>query len=311
MATQTTATGTLSPTIQTYYDRKLLKRMLPNLVHRQFGQKRGIPAGNGKTANFRKFSSLAPATNALTEGVTPAGNAITITEVTATVSQYGDFVEVSDMLDLTAIDPVVDEMSDVLGEQGAETVDIITREALVLGTNVQYAAGRVSRVTVAAGDNLTVSEIRKAVRTLKRNKAKPVDGKNYIAIVEPGTTYDLQSDTKWEEAAKYAGATQIFSGEIGRLYGVRFVETTNAKKFAGAGASAIDVMATLVIGGNAYGVIDVAGKGNVKMIVKPKGSAGTADPLDQRSTVGWKVEAYVAKILEQAAMVRIEHAVSG
>lgn len=311
MATQTTGTSSLSPTMQTYYDRRLLKRALPNLVHRQFGQKRGIPANNGKTVNFRKFSSLAPATTPLSEGVTPAGNAITITEVTATVAQYGDFVEVSDLLDLTAIDPVIDEMSDVLGEQAADTIDIVTRDILVTGTVVQYANGRVSRSAVASGDNLTVNEIRKAVRTLKRNKAKPIDGKNYVAIVEPGTTYDLQSDQKWEEAAKYAGSTQIFSGEIGRLYGVRFVETTNAKKFAGAGAAGIDVYATLVIGQDAYGIIDVAGKGNAKMIVKPKGSAGTADPLNQRSTVGWKVEAYTAKILEQANMVRIEHAVSG
>lgn len=297
--------------MQTYYDRKLLTRLLPKLVHRQFGQKRPMPKMGGKTANFRKFSSLTAATTPLTEGVTPAGNAITITEVTAVVSQYGDYVEVSDLLDLTAIDPVIDEMSDVLGEQGAETLDIVTRDVLVAGTSVQYSAGRVSRVTVAAGDNLTVSEVRKAVRTLKRNKAKPIDGKDFVAIVEPGTTFDLQSDTKWEEAAKYAGSKQIFDGEIGRLYGVRFVETTNGKKFAGAGAASIDVYATLVIGENAYGIIDISGSGNAKMIIKPKGSAGTADPLEQRSTVGWKVEAYVAKILEQAAIVRIEHAVSG
>jgi N4-gp56 family major capsid protein len=309
--TQTTQTAGLSPTMQTYYDRKLLGRMLPNLVHRQFGQKRPMPKNNGKTANFRKFSSLAPATTPLTEGVTPNGNNITITEVTATIAQYGDYVEHSDLVDLVAIDPVVDEMADVLGEQGAETIDAVTRDAISTGTNVQYANGRASRATVAAGDNLTVNEVRKAVRTLKRNKAKPIDGKDYVAIVEPGTTYDLQSDPKWEEAAKYAGSKQIFDGEIGRLYGVRFVETTEAKKFPGAGAGGVDVYSTLVIGKDAYGIIDISGSGNARMIIKPKGSAGAADPLNQRGTVGWKVEAYTAKILEQAAMVRIEHTVSG
>lgn len=310
MATQTTATGTLSPTIQTYYDRKLLARMIASFVHLQFGQKKPIPKGNGKTVDFRKFSSLTAATTALTEGVTPAGNAVTITNITASVSQYGDFIEVSDILDMVAIDPVLDEMADVLGEQASDTLDQIARDILVAGTTVQYAAGRVSRITVAAGDNLNITEIRKAVRTLKRANAKPLDGGDYVAIVEPGATYDLQGDTKWEAAAQYAGSKQIFSGEIGRLYGVRFVETSNAKKFAGAGAAGVDVYATIVLGRDAYGIVDIAGSGNVQNIVKPHGSAGTADPLNQRSTTGWKV-LFTTKILQQTAMLRIEHTVSG
>lgn len=310
MATQTTSTTGVLPTIQTYYDKKLLARMIANFVHLQFGQKRPVPKGSGKTIDFRKFSNLAAATTPLTEGVTPSGNAITITNVTATVSQYGDYVEVSDVLDMVAIDPVLDEMADVLGDQASDTLDQIVRDILVAGTSVQYANGRASRVTVAAGDNLTVNEIRKAVRTLKRNNAKPLDGGDYVAIVEPGATYDLQGDTKWEAAAQYAGSKQIFSGEIGRLYGVRFVETSNAKKFAGAGAAAVDVYATLVIGKDAYGIVDIAGSGNVQNIIKPHGSAGTADPLNQRSTTGWKA-LFTAKILQQTAMVRIEHTVSG
>lgn len=310
MATQTTATGTLSPTIQTYYDKKLIKRLVEEFVHMQFGQKRPIPLKGGKTVDFRKFSALAAATTALTEGVTPAGNAITITNITATPAQYGDFIEISDVLDMVAIDPVLDEMTDVLGEQASRTLDTIVRDILVAGTTIQYAAARVSRVTVAAGDDLDVSEIRKAVRTLKRNNVKPLEGGDYVAIVEPGSVYDLQSDTKWEAASQYAGSKQIFSGEMGRLYGVRFIETSLAKKFAGAGAASVDVYATLVIGRDAYGIIDVAGSGNVENIVKPKGSAGTADPLNQRSTTGWKAM-FTAKILEQLAMVRIEHTVSG
>lgn len=310
MATQTTLTGTLAPTIQTYYDKKLLARLVENFVHLQFGQKRPISRMSGKHIDFRKFSALAAATTPLTEGVTPAGNAITITNITATPAQYGDYIEVSEVLDMVAIDPVLDEMADVLGEQAQRTLDTIARDILVAGTTVQYAAGRVSRVTVAAGDNMTVAEIRKAVRTLKRNNVKPLDGGDYVAIVEPGTTYDLQSDTKWEAAAQYAGSKQIFSGEIGRLYGVRFVESSLAKKFAGAGAGAIDVYATLVIGKDAYGIVDIAGSGNVQNIVKPHGSSGTADPLNQRGTTGWKAM-FTVKILEQLAIVRIEHAVSG
>lgn len=310
MPTQTTLLPGVSPTIQTYYDKKLLARLVANMVHLQFGQKRPAPKGAGKSIDFRKFSSLAAATTPLTEGVTPAGNAITITNVAATVAQYGDFIEVSDVLDMVAIDPVLDEMADVLGEQASDTLDKVVRDILSAGTSVQYAAGRISRVTVAAGDNLTVAEIRKAVRTLKRNNVKPLEGGDYVAIVEPGTTFDLQGDTKWEQAAQYAGSKQIFSGEIGRLYGVRFVETSNAKKFAGGGAASVDVYATLVLGKDAYGIVDIAGSGNVQNIIKPHGSAGTADPLNQRSTTGWKA-LFTAKILEQLAMVRIEHTVSG
>lgn len=310
MATQTTATGTLAPTIQTYYDKKLIKRLVEEFVHMQFGQKRSIPKSGGKTVDFRKFSALAAATTALTEGVTPAGNAITITNITATPMQYGDFIEMSDMLDMVAIDPVLDEMTDVLGEQASRTLDTIVRDIIVAGTTIQWAAGRVSRITVAAGDNLSVAEIRKAVRTLKRNNVKPLEGGDYVAIVEPGSVYDLQGDTKWEATAQYAGSKQIFSGEMGRLYGVRFVETSLAKKFAGAGAAGVDVYATLVIGRDAYGIIDIAGSGNVENIVKQKGSSGTSDPLNQRSSTGWKAM-FTAKILEQLAMVRIEHTVSG
>lgn len=310
MATQTTATSTLLPTIQTYYDKKLQKRLIEEFVHMQFGQKRPIPKNGGKTIDFRKFSALAAATTPLTEGVTPAGNAITITNITATPLQYGDFIEMSDILDMVAIDPVLDEMTDVLGEQASRTLDTVVRDLLVAGTTIQYAAARVSRVTVAAGDNLTVAEIRKAVRTLKRNNVKPLEGGDYVAIVEPGTVYDLQSDTKWESTAQYAGSKQIFSGEMGRLYGVRFVETSLAKKFLAAGAVGIDVYATLVIGRDAYGIIDISGSGNVENIVKQKGSSGSADPLNQRSSTGWKAM-FTAKILEQLAMVRIEHAVSG
>lgn len=306
----TTQTTSLIPNeIQTYYDKKLLKRLISNFIYMQWGQKRPLPAGNGKTINFRKFQSLVAATTPLTEGVTPAGKSISVTADTASVDQYGDFVEISDVLDLVAIDPVLDEMADVLGEQAKDTLDQITRDILCAGTNVQYAAGRASRATVASTDLLTVTEVRKAVRTLKRNKVKPVEGGDYICIVEPGATYDLQNDSAWINANQYAGSKRIFDGEIGRMYGVRFVESTNAKKYAGAGAAGIDVYASIIFGADAYGIVDIENSSAVKNIIKPLGSGGTTDPLDQRQTTGWKAM-FTAKILEQAAIVRIEHAVS-
>ena len=309
MPVQKTTDGALSAEMKTFYERALLTRALPYLVHAMFGQNRPLPPRSGKTVEFRKFASLAAATTPLSEGVTPAGTSLSVSAITATVNQYGDFIEGSDLLDLTAIDPILTETAQLLGEQAGLTLDVIVRDILVAGTTVQYANGRASRVTVAAGDNLTVTEIRKAVRTLKRNKAKPVAGGAYVAIVEPGTTYDLQSDAAWKSASEYAGSTQIFTGEIGQIYGVRFVETTEAKVFTGAGAAGIDVYATLVLGADAYGIIPLSGQ-SLEFMFKPLGSSGTADPLDQRWTSAWKV-AMTAKILNDLHMVRIEHAVSG
>lgn len=304
------ANQSLAPTIQTYYDKKLLARLIPNFIHFQFGQKRPIPRNGGKTIQFRKFASLLAATTPLTEGVTPTGSNISISEVFATVAQYGNFVEVSDVLDMVAIDPVLDEMADVLGEQASDTLDIITRDIISNNQNIQNAANRANVNLIASTDKLTVEEIRKAVRNLKNGKSKPMADGYYVAIVHPNSTFDLQADNAWINAAQYAGSTQIFNGEIGRLYGVRFVETPNAKVYAGAGASGIDVYGTIVLGKDAFGVVDVAGSSAVQNIVKPHGSAGTADPLNQRATTGWKAM-FTARILEQNAMVQIKHAVSG
>lgn len=310
MAT-TQTTSIVTAELQTYYDKKLLSRLIPNFVYAGLGQKRSIPKGNGKTVDFRKFASLTAATTALTEGTTPSGNSITVTNLTATVAQYGDFVEVSDFLDLVAIDPVIDEMANVFGEQCADTIDQVTRDVLAAGTVVQYAAGRASRGTVAAGDNFSVTELRKAIRTLKTNNAKPMSDGYYVAVISPNTLYDLQGDSAWVNAHLYTdiGIKDLYKGEAGMMYGVRFIVTSNAKVFSAAGAGSINVHATIILGQEAFGLIDVAGGSACQMIIKPHGASGTADPLNQRGTIGWKVN-FVSKILQQNAMIRIEHAVS-
>lgn len=305
----TNASPAIDSSIQKYYDKKLLDRLVARFVHLQFGQKRPIPKNGGKTINFRKYSAFAAATSALTEGVTPAGKAISLSEKTATIAQYGDFVEVSDMLDMTHIDPVLDEVADILGEQAADTLDQIVRDIVAAGTNVQYANNATSRNTVDGTDILTVDEIRQAVRTLKNNKVQPLGDGKYVAIIHPNAVYDLQGDDRWINANQYAGSTNIFSGEIGMIHGVRFVETTNTKIFAAAGTNNADVYATMVMGMDAYGIVDVAGSAAVQNIVKPHGSAGTADPLNQRATSGWKA-LFTACRLTEEAIVRIEHAVS-
>ena len=291
---------------KTFYDRNLLERLLPLLVYSQYGQKKSAPKNEGDTVNFRRFNSLAAATTPLTEGVVPAGNALDITSITATVAQYGDYITTSDKIDMVGIDPVVTETSQLLGEQAGLTLDTISRDGVTSGTTVQYANGRASRVTVAATDVITGTEIKKAVRTLRRNNAQPYDGTYFIGIIGPDAEFDLMNDSMWQDVSKYSASTQIFKGEIGALYGVRFVRTGNQKKYTAAGASSADVFATMIIGKNAYGTVDIAGSSKPQTIVKPLGSAGSADPLNQIASVGWKALFTVAR-LNELAMVRIEH----
>lgn len=303
---------TLTQSMKTYYDKKVLLNAKPNLVFYEYGQKVVVPKNNGKTVQFRKWTPFAAVDSPLTEGAIPDGQSLSMTEVTAGINQYGGYVAVSDVLDLTAIDPVINDSVELMGDQGGLTIDTLIRDELLTGTSVQYAGGKTARNAVAAADVLTVEDVRKAVRTLKNNKAPQFirDGKGYyVAVVGPNTTFDLQSDTVWQDVSKYANNEQLFTGEIGKLFGVIFVESTQASIVAGGGADSCDVGQTLVFGKNAYGVIELEG-GNLKSIVKPRGSAGTSDPLDQISTVGWKVDGFAAKILQPLWMVRIEHGIS-
>ena len=404
MATNTTvSTGANTYFNKTFYDRKLLDTAKTRFVHANFGQKRSIPRNNGKWVEFRKYDLFTPDTNALTlvEGVTPTGQNLSQSKVEAEVKQYGAYVEISDLLEMTSYDPVIADSAELLGEQLGTVIEWVTRDAMCETTNVQYAGGAASRVALTASDKLTVAEIRKAVRTLKKNKARPfvtaMDGSarkpHFICICSPDATYDLQNDALWQDVSKYSNAEQIYSGEIGRLFGVVFVEATEAKVYSQSIVNAVnastsssttfvlktmpdakgvaflstpgnkirigsneytlastnpytpgtrtvklttsqpltadapvysvdagapdatthiapDVHATLVFGADAYGVIDVAGSGAMETIIKPRGSAGTTDPLDQRSTVGAKVAAYTAKVLNPLWLVKIEHCVS-
>ncbi len=403
MSNPNTTLNTASSTYanKDYYDRELLETAKTKLVHASFGQKRGIPKHSGKRVEFRRYELFTPDRQALEleEGVTPDGQSLSQSHVEAEVKQYGAYVEVSDLLDLAGYDEVLRDSADLLGEQLGTVVEWVTRDEMCAGDNVQYAGAKLSRLALTSSDKLTVSEIRKAVRTLKKAKARmfhtgadnsSVRKPHFVCICSPDATYDLQSDALWQDVSKYSDAEQIYSGEIGRLFGVVFVESTEAKVYSqsvltavaahsegsadvtvdeitdaaaayltsgakikigsteytvsscdqtakkitlsAAVASAIaadtlvysedagaldnstkkglDVHATLVFGPDAYGVVDVGGGGVMQTIVKPCGSGGPADPLDQRATVGAKVMAYTAAILNDLWLVRIEHTVS-
>jgi N4-gp56 family major capsid protein len=304
-----TVTPGLSIELKTTYNRTLLENARDKLVHRQFGKEYTLPKNGGLTMEWRKPNTLAVATTPLVEGVAPTEDTFGYTSLTVTIAQYGAFVKGSDIVTVVTLDPLLDNISEEQGVQAGLTIETIDRDALNTGTTVRYAGGVAGRANVAAGNKLTSAEIVIAVRTLLVNKAAPVKGMDYAAIIHPFTWADLIQDTSIV-AAMNAGSTQggnkLFDGELVRYMGVRFVESTMAKVFTGAGSGGINVYSTLFFGKNAYGTLELESMG-METIYHPKGSAGAADPLNQLWTHGWKVT-HAIKILQDLFMLRLEHA---
>jgi hypothetical protein len=325
--TNVTNLSVLPPGTQAFYDRNLLSRAQPNDVHGRFGQKRPVPKNSGNQIKFRRYSQLAAATNALMEGVTPSGSALSVTDVTSTLAQYGDFVTLTDLVSMTNQDPVVTEATDVLGDQAGTTIDIVRRDVLVAGSNVAYASGVADRLSLV--NKLTAADLDKAIRFLKNQNAKymkegiPASDKigtssvrkSFIGIVHPDVEYDLEQITGYKSVSDYGSQEGLIEDEIGAYKNIRFVTSTNCKIWTNAttattagykatGGGSNDVYATLIIAAEAYGLSPLSGEA-MSTYVKALGSAGAADPLNQRSTVGWKATT-ITTILNQAWMLRLE-----
>jgi len=307
--------------VNNFYDRSLLERAVPAFVHNRFAQVRDIPKNSGTNViKFRRYGSLTANTTALSEGVTPAGTALSVTDVTATALQYGDYVTLTDKVLMETYDPILTETSEILGEQAGDSLDQLCRNVQVAGASEQFASTATTIATVGAAMKMNRAEAKEAVRTLKNNNAKvvtsminPSTGYNttpidraFIGIVHPYTTYDLDDATGWIPVEKYANKSDVMPNEVGSLGGIRFIESTNA--YTTGGTLVTTVYGTLVFGQNAYAQTRISGE-SLKNIVKPLGSAGTADPLDQRTTSGWKAT-YVARVLNANFIIVIYHAVS-
>jgi N4-gp56 family major capsid protein len=326
----TTTLSTLPPGVQAFYDRNLLMRAQPAEVHGRFGQLRPIAQRNGNQIKFRRYSQLAPASTPLVEGVTPSGSSLTVTDLLATLAQYGDYVTLTDMVSMTNQDAVVTEATDVLGDQAGTTIDQARRDVLVAGTNAAYANLVANRAAV--NNKIQSADLDRIIRFLKVQNAKfvknmilPTDKigtasvrKGYIALVHPDVEFDLEQITGYRSVSDYGSQEGVLEDEIGAYKNIRFISSTNCKIFPGAGAagttnfknngSNYDVYATLFIADNAYGVCPLSGQA-LNTYVKQLGSAGTADPLEQRSTVGWKATT-TTKILNDSWMIRLESAAS-
>ena len=397
----------VSPSVIKFYERNFMKEVMPELIHNRDAQKRTLPMNNGKTIQFTRITELPAITTPLVEGVTPDGQKLTETAFTAMVKPYGGYIAVTDEFNWYLLGNKHKEASERLSRQAALSLDTISRDALHAGMNVQYAGSNTTRGTIAPTDKLTYADIKKAVRTLRRANAKPFSDGYFHGILHTDVYYDLTSDTMWTDVAKYQTTEKVEKYELGKIYKVRFFESTNAKVFTaqtyivgtttaiaasanydatnrelttnvtispdmardltgrfvnvqytksstnyvtpmciesvdyankkikfrwnpdasvyaewttaqsltivpyGGGASGAPVYSTLVYAENSYGSVELGGNGrNVEIIVKPAGSSGSDDPLNQRGSIAWKVRGFCTVILNDNYIVRIESGAS-
>ena len=289
----TNGAGTLAAENKVFYERALLKRLLPELHAYNDAQKSNLPANSGTTVNWRKFTSLAIPTAALSEGVTPDGKSLSVTAITGEAKQYGDYVIISDLLAKAGMDKAMTEGAMLCGEQAAQLIDSVILKAMSDGaTTVSLASGETK---------LTSERVRKVVLQLKNKNARRFPDGYYHAIISPAQAFELmgEKDSGWIDAAKYGSIKKLLKGELGELHGVRFMESTNVDKTA------------FIYGADSYGVVDMeGGAGKPAIITKEFGSAGVDDPLNQRASVGWK-NLFVAKVLDADAIYKVTTSADG
>lgn len=308
---------TLAPTLKTFYDTELLENARVEMFYAQFGKKQPLPAGRGRTIEWRKWNTFERASK-LKEGVIPTGQKFGMSSKTGTIDQYGTYAAITDVLELHAYDDVILGATEEMGASAAETQEVLIRDALLTNTNVLYcdnitlATGAVADTPTACNQMeataetmslLTPRMIAKAATKLKKDRVPKINGK-YYAVIHPSVLEDLRNHKDWIEAHKYSATSEIFNGEVGELHGVRFIEDTFAPvlKDDYANKDSTATYATYFFGKDAFGIVDPEG-GALQMIVKNKGEIG--GPLEQFSTIGYKFETNGATMLYAERVLRV------
>ena len=307
----------LSATVKAFYDTELLENAKREMVYAQFAKRQGLPGGNGTTVEWRKWNTFAKASK-LEEGVIPTGQKFGMSSKTGTIEQYGTYAAISDTLELHAYDDIILGATEEMGASAAETQEMLIRDALLTNTNVMFCDNVnpqdgtvVSTPTnpgeVHANDTqvslLTADMVAKAVTKLRKDRVPTIDGK-YVAVIHPSVAFDLRKSQGWIEAHKYCAAKEIFNGEIGELHGCRFIENVFAPVLRDDYRNADDTSSyiTYFFGKDAFGIIDPEG-GALEMIVHDKSEIG--GPLNQYSTVGYKLRTNGATILYPERVLRV------
>lgn len=301
MTPQTTTT--LSGEMLQYLEKTFLERSEAATIHAEGAKKKTLGKNMGATVTFTKRTPFAPATTALTEGENPNSVGITSNKVVATLKGYGNWTKISSLLYNTSIDRQAKETVEMMAQNAGETIDALVRNVLHAGATVQFANSKSVLTGITNDDILTVKEVKKAVRTLKKNNA-PVYGDGfYLGKVGPDTSYNLMDDPAWIDTVKYTGKPELYKGEIGKVHKVRFIEATSNQKTE---SSTQTVYSNFIHGQEAFGVVDLSGEGLKKLIIKTSDKGDTSNPLNQFMTFGWKAEAFAAAVLDPKWIINIK-----
>ena len=309
--------NSLSGEMKTFYDTELLENARTEMFYAQFAKKQPLPAHRGQTIQWRKWNTFAKAPQ-LMEGVIPTGQKFGMVTKTGAVSQYGTYATITDLLELHAYDDIILGATEEMGASLAETQETLIRDCLLTNTNVLYcdnvdlSTGKKLSTPTGCGEMeasttamsmLTPEMVAKAVTAMKKNRVPTINGK-YYAVIHPSVTYDLRRSKEWIEAHQYAAPEELFNGEIGELHGCRFIENVFAPVLAGdyANKAGTKTYASYMMGKDAFGIIDPEA-GALEMIVKDKSQVG--GPLNQFSTIGYKLETNGCTVLYPERLLRI------
>lgn len=302
-----TSTSSLSAKMAVYYDRMMLDRLRADLVFHKFGQAKNLPKNSGKIVQWFRRTDLVggssassdPTFTALSEAVAPPSIGLSATSISAQLSQYGDFTQTSDLIQMTSIDDEIEAAVDALSWRAQQTIDGLDRAVLDAGTNVTYGNSKAALSAVFSTDVLSGAEVRKGVRNLKASNAREFDGGLFVWIIHPNNSYDLQSDTAsggWVNANTYVATSDVENGEIGKFGGARFIETTQVTQTTTGTSGSSHVYSTHLLSKGSFGVVDF--DGGVHIYVKKSGEQDTSNPLNQYATVGYKLT-YTNKMLDE------------
>lgn len=288
-----------------YYDKRWLERLKPQLHFEDLGSKKPLPKNSGTLMKWRRLNKMTAITTPLTENTNPSETTVGTTEVTVEPLTYGQFVKMSAELKWKSINPIADEVTDELADNAALSYDTIVRAALSGNFTNQFAGGAASEATVADASTLTAAELRKAVYTLRKANVPGFEKNFYKGLIHPAGHFDLQADTavgSFIDVNKYSKPEEIMRDEVGMVYGVRLVQSTNS----GSGTGATDeTFHAYIFGREAYAISELSGQG-MEMIRKESGPQDTSNPLNMFSTVGWKF-VLAAKVLQSSRAVQIYH----
>lgn len=305
----------LPPEVRTYFDRLLLALARPYFIYDLFAQKRQIPLNSGDQLAFRRYGTLTAAAVPLTDGQTPMGDQLSVTDFKAEISWYGSFVTISDQVQYTVQDRVLNEATKVLSLQLGLTIDTLIRDMMVSTASTILCTNGLNGGTPT---EITDADIQTAVIALRQGNARlmttPLVGENKFGTAPVRASYwgfmsvdmqaDLEAVSSFISAANYPNPMNALEAEWGSTRNVRWLLNTNGYS---TGASP-NVYSSFIMGQEAYGVVRLGAK-EAEFIVKPLGASGTADPLNQRGTVGYKYP-FATRILNDNWITRLTSTLS-